>query len=224
MRILLVEDDPSLADGIATALQREGYAVDPASTGAQALRLARGTAPDLVVLDLGLPDIDGVALLKQLRTFLKAPVLILTARDAIDEKIRGLDAGADDYLTKPFNQAELFARLRALERRTAAGDHTSSELSVGRITLNLATHVVHCDGVEVVLSRREFSLLRALMERPGRVLSREQLEQKLYSWGDEVSSNTIDVHIHNLRKKLYPEFIRTIRGVGYLLPADSGAP
>jgi len=224
MRILLVEDDPSLADGIATALKREGYAVDLAHTGAQAQTLVRHAEPDLIVLDLGLPDIDGIALLKQLRRTLHAPVLILTARDGVDEKIRGLDAGADDYLTKPFDQAELFARLRALERRTAtAHHHGSAELSLGRVSLNLANHNAQCDNLDVVLSRREFSLLRALMERPGQILTREQLEQKLYSWGEEVSSNTIDVHIHNLRKKLYPEFIRTMRGVGYLVPTDGGS-
>lgn len=221
MRVLLVEDDKLLADGMCTALKREGYAVDHAARGEEALALIERAEPDLVVLDLGLPDIDGVALLERLRgarrRALRAPVLILTARDSVDDKIRGLDAGADDYLTKPFALAELFARLRALERRS--GQVASATIEHGRVRLNLADHSAYCDGSEVQLSRREFSLLRALLERPGRIFTRDQLEQKLYSWGDEISSNTIDVHIHNLRKKLHADFIKTVRGVGYLVEA-----
>ncbi|WP_346837678.1 response regulator transcription factor [Microbulbifer sp. SAOS-129_SWC] len=216
MRVLLIEDDSSLADGIATALRHSGYAVDLAATGREGIALARAARPDVILLDLGLPDLDGVEVLQQLRAGgSKSAVLILTARDDLASKVRGLDAGADDYLTKPFAVDELLARLRALERR--AGGGVSAEIAIGDVTINLASHEVKRAGVAVKLSRREFTLLRALAERPGHILSREQLEDKLYSWGEAVSSNTVDVHIHNLRKKIYPEFIQTIRGVGYKL-------
>ncbi|WP_193162012.1 response regulator [Microbulbifer hainanensis] len=218
MRVLLIEDDRSLADGIATALRHGGYAVDLAVQGREGVALAHAAQPDVILLDLGLPDIDGIEVLRQLRSGgLTSSVLILTARDDLTSKVRGLDAGADDYLTKPFEVDELLARLRALERR--AGLSVSAELTIGDVTINLASHEVTRAGEPVKLSRREFTLLRALAERPGHILSREQLEDKLYSWGEEVSSNTVDVHIHNLRKKIYPEFIQTIRGVGYKLGA-----
>lgn len=218
MRVLLIEDDQSLADGMVTALKRGGYAVDHAATGTEGLRLFRATAPDLLILDLGLPDMDGIAVLQSLRRDkFNTPVLILTARDALYEKVKGLDAGGDDYMTKPFAVDELLARLRVLGRRNAAA--LSSEIEVGELTLNLASHETLYRGEPVGLSRREFSLLRALAERPGQVFSREQLEEKLYSWGDEISSNTVDVHIHNLRKKLSSDLIKTIRGVGYTLRA-----
>lgn len=216
MRVLLIEDDQSLADGIATALRHAGYAVDLAATGTEGLSLARAAQPDVILLDLGLPDMDGVELLQALRSKgVGSSVLILTARDDLSSKVRGLDAGADDYLTKPFAVDELLARLRALERRAGLG--LSAEILVGDVTINLASHEVFLAGEPVKISRREFSLLRALAERPGHILSREQLEDKLYSWGEEVSSNTVDVHIHNLRKKIYPQFIQTVRGVGYKL-------
>ena len=220
MRVLLIEDDRSLADGIATALRHGGYAVDLAAQGREGVALAHAAQPDVILLDLGLPDpdIDGIDVLRQLRAGgLTSSVLILTARDDLTSKVRGLDAGADDYLTKPFEVDELLARLRALERR--AGLSVSAEISIGDVTINLASYEVTRAGEPVKLSRREFTLLRALAERPGHILSREQLEDKLYSWGEEVSSNTVDVHIHNLRKKIYPEFIQTIRGVGYKLGA-----
>lgn len=214
MRILLIEDDISLADGLTTALRRDGYAVDHCRLARDGLAMARSAAPDAVILDLGLPDRDGVDLLADLRREgVAAPVLILTARDSLDAKIHGLDTGADDYLTKPFDIDELLARLRALERRQGAA--LSSEICIGDVSINLATHKVLCADRDVTLSRREFALLRALAERPGQIFSRQQLEEKLYSWDDEVSSNTVDVYIHNLRKKLYPAFIQTIRGVGY---------
>lgn len=216
MRVLLIEDDRSLADGIATALRHGGYAVDRADEGRAGIALAQAARPDVIVLDLGLPDLDGVEVLQQLRgKGVKSSVLILTARDDLASKIHGLDAGADDYLTKPFAVDELLARLRALERRAGVG--LSAEIAIGDVSINLASHEVTRAGEPVKLSRREFSLLRALAERPGHILSREQLEDKLYSWGEAVSSNTVDVHIHNLRKKIYPEFIQTIRGVGYKL-------
>lgn len=216
MRILLIEDDQSLAEGIATALRYAGYAVDHTPSGSKGVSLAVAAQPDIVVLDLGLPDMDGLAVLKALREKrIKTPVLILTARDDLPSKVHGLDAGADDYLTKPFAVDELLARLRALERRGASGG--SAEVIVGDVVINLATHTVVHRGNPVRLSRREFSLLRALAERPGHILSREQLEDKLYSWGESVASNTVDVHIHNLRKKISSDFIQTIRGVGYKL-------
>ncbi|MBB3062452.1 response regulator transcription factor [Microbulbifer rhizosphaerae] len=221
MRILLIEDDQSLADGIAIALKHSGYAVDHTDSGRQGIALARAARPDAIILDLGLPDMDGVEVLKALRNkSVDSSVLILTARDDLPSKIRGLDAGADDYLTKPFAVDELLARLRALERRAGLG--LSAEIRLGDVTIDLASHRVTRNGEVINLSRREFTLLRALAERPGHILSREQLEDKLYSWGEEISSNTVDVHIHNLRKKLYPEFIQTIRGVGYKLGPKAG--
>ena len=216
MRILLIEDDLSLADGITLALQNAGYAVDRAEQGKRGIALAQAVPPDVIILDLGLPDMDGVEVLKSLRgKASNASVLILTARDDLASKILGLDTGADDYLTKPFAVDELLARLRALERRSVQGP--GAEIRIGEVTIDMASHEVTCAGQRVNLSRREFSLLRALALHPGQVLSREQLQDKLYSWGEEVSSNTVDVHIHNLRKKIYPEFIQTIRGVGYKL-------
>ena len=216
MRILLIEDDLSLAEGIATALRHAGYAVDHTPSGSKGVALVAASEPDLLVLDLGLPDMDGLAVLKALRSQQKKiPVLILTARDDLPSKVQGLDAGADDYLTKPFAVDELLARLRALERRGSVGG--SAEVVIGDVTINLATHSVLHGGNPVRLSRREFSLLRALAERPGHILSREQLEDKLYSWGESVASNTVDVHIHNLRKKISPDLIQNIRGVGYKL-------
>lgn len=223
MRILLIEDDLSLADGIAAALRHAGYAVDHTGRGTEGIALATAARPDAIILDLGLPDMDGVEVLKRLRRkSVDSPVLILTARDDLSSKVQGLDAGADDYLTKPFEVDELLARLRALERRGGSG--LSAEIQLGDVTINLASHQVTRAGRSINLSRREFTLLRALAERPGQILSREQLEDKLYSWGEAVSSNTVDVHIHNLRKKLYPEFIQTIRGVGYKLGAPDSKP
>ena len=216
MRILLIEDNKSLAEGMVTALERAGYAIDHTDKGTEGLRLFRASPPDILILDLGLPDIQGIDVLKSLRRERHdTPVLILTARDALEEKISGLDFGADDYMTKPFSVDELMARLRVLGRRNAAV--LTSEIEIGDLQLNLASHEILYCGESVTLSRREFSLLQALAERPGQVFSREQLEEKLYNWGDEISSNTVDVHIHNLRKKLSQDLIKTIRGVGYTL-------
>lgn len=219
MRVLLVEDDRSLASGIKTALSRAAHAVDHVDSGAEALTFARDTPVDIVVLDLGLPDRDGLSVLRELRaTGNTVPVLILTARDQLNDKLSGLDSGADDYLTKPFAVEELLARIRVLGRRGNALQ--DDELNVGSVQINLARHEVSLHGESVKLSRREFALLRALADRPGQVFSREQLEEKLYSWDDEVSSNTIDVYIHNLRKKLGSGLIKNIRGVGYVLEPD----
>jgi DNA-binding response OmpR family regulator len=214
MRILLVEDDASLADGLQTALRREGFAVNHVAAGKAALHTLHADAPDLVILDLGLPDMDGLDVLQRLRAIDSGPlVIVLTARDTTEDKVCGLDRGADDYLAKPFEMPELLARLRALERRLSTAQ--TSEISVGRVVLDTLSHRVSVNGDTYELPRREYMLLKALMENPGRVLSKENLETKLYGWGEEVASNSIEVHVHHLRKKIPAGFIKTIRGVGY---------
>jgi DNA-binding response OmpR family regulator len=214
MRILLVEDDVSLADGLQTALRREGFAVNHVAAGKAALHTLQADAPDLVILDLGLPDMDGLDVLQRLRAIDSGPlVIVLTARDTTEDKVCGLDRGADDYLAKPFEMPELLARLRALERRLSTAQ--TSEISVGRVVLDTLSHRVSVNGDTYELPRREYMLLKALMENPGRVLSKENLETKLYGWGEEVASNSIEVHVHHLRKKIPAGFIKTIRGVGY---------
>ena len=214
MSLLLVEDDSELAAALTEALRSEGLAINHVSRGADALHVARTEPPDVMILDLGLPDMDGLDVLRELRTFEpELPVLLLTARNTVSDKVTGLDHGADDYLAKPFEMAELLARLRALRRRVNPG--ASGTITIGRVQLNTADHATLLDGEPVDLGRREFMLLRALMENPGRVLTRDQLERKLYSWGEEVSSNALEVHVHHLRKKLDPGFIETVRGVGY---------
>jgi len=217
MRILLVEDDSSLAQGLQTALRREGLTVDHVTTGKAALQAVQAEAPDLIILDLGLPDMDGLEVLNSLRSGKQALlVMVLTARDTTADKISGLDQGADDYLAKPFEMSELLARLRALERRITAVQ--TSDISIGQVMLDTLTHTVSVDGKNVELPRREFMLLKALMENPGRVMSREKLETRLYGWGEELASNSIEVHIHHLRKKIPAGFIKTIRGIGYTVP------
>lgn len=217
MNILLVEDDLALASALGDSLRRQNYAVNTVHTGKDALAAVKQAETDMVVLDLGLPDMDGLQVLKTLRSRdATLPVLILTARDSMNDKILGLDGGADDYLPKPFDMAELFARLRVLERRL--GNATSSSISLHGVALNLAEHTVSVNDQPLSLPRREFMVLRILMENAGRVLSKQQFESKLYEWGDEVASNTIEVHISNLRKKLPDSFIKTIRGVGYTTP------
>jgi len=214
MQILLVEDDLSLADGLQRALKREGFTVNRVERGADALIAIDTDSPDIVILDLGLPDMDGLDVLKGIRRHADSPmVMVLTARDTTTDKVTGLDRGADDYLAKPFEMPELLARLRALERRVSAV-HTS-EIMLGPVVLDTHSHQVTVNGRQVELPRREFMLLKALMENPGRILSRQSLETKLYGWGEEVSSNSVEVHIHHLRKKIAPEFIKTVRGVGY---------
>jgi len=217
MRILLVEDDTSLAQGLQIALRREGLTVDHVTTGKAALHAVQAEAPDLIILDLGLPDMDGLEVLNSLRSGKQALlVMVLTARDTTADKISGLDQGADDYLAKPFEVSELLARLRALERRVTAVQ--TSDISIGQVVLDTLTHTVSVDGKNVELPRREFMLLKALMENPGRVMSREKLETRLYGWGEELASNSIEVHIHHLRKKIPAGFIKTIRGIGYTVP------
>lgn len=216
MRVLLVEDDPMIGDSLRQGLRAEGFAVDWVQDG-RAAEQALDTHPyALVLLDLGLPKKDGLAVLSDWRRQgITLPVLILTARDAISDRVRGLDSGADDYLIKPFDLDELLARMRALLRRHAGRAQTV--LDYGALQLDPARHTLTCHGQPVVLSAREFTLLQALLEHPGAVLSREQLEDRLYGWGQEVESNAIEVHVHNLRRKLAPGLIRTVRGVGYRL-------
>ncbi|HCU66901.1 MAG TPA: DNA-binding response regulator [Rheinheimera sp.] len=214
MRILLVEDDMDLAQGLQLALREQGFTVNQVSLGQQALASIRSQDCDAVVLDLGLPDIDGLDVLKITRQkYAKLPVLVLTARDGVDDRIRGLDLGADDYLVKPFAMSELFARLRVIERRL--GTASSHLIRLQNVELDASAHQVAVDGAVLSLSRREYMLLKVLMESAGRIKTREQLEASLYAWGEEVASNALEVHISNLRKKLPKDFIKTVRGVGY---------
>jgi DNA-binding response OmpR family regulator len=216
MQIMLVEDDALLADGIVRALKRDGFAINWLSDGRSAQISLVAETPDVLVLDLGLPDMDGLELLAWLRgRALQLPVLILTARDSTSDKVAGLDKGADDYLAKPFDIQELSARLRALERRL--GMEKQTEIRIGGVLLDTAAHRVTVEGNEVSLSRREYMLLKALMEAPGSIQTRQSLESKLYGWGEEVGSNTVEVHIHNLRKKLATDLIQTVRGIGYTI-------
>jgi two-component system OmpR family response regulator/two-component system response regulator QseB len=219
MRILLVEDDPLLGDGIQAGLAQAGFSVDWVKDGV-AGELALKTASHVaVVLDLGLPRLAGLDLLRRMRAAgNKAPVLILTARDAIEDRIKGLDSGADDYVVKPFDLHELAARLRALIRRSAG--EAAPVLKIGEIELDPAARRVQFKGEPVELPTREYALLHALMLGAGRVLTREQLTERLYAWGEEVESNAIDVHVHHLRRKLAPGVIRTVRGVGYVMPRE----
>jgi len=218
MRILLVEDDPMIGKTLQQALQQDGYAVDWVTDG-ESGRTAITTSQDayvLVLLDLGLPRKGGLALLRELRREgHRVRVLVVTARDAVADRVEGLDAGADDYLTKPFSLDELTARMRALLRRDVARE--DNVLRHGDLALDTAAHTMTKGGRPIDLSAREFALLAALLERPGAALSKAQLEERIYRWGDEVESNAVEVHIHNLRKKLGGETIRTLRGVGYAL-------
>jgi two-component system OmpR family response regulator/two-component system response regulator QseB len=217
MRILLVEDDSLLGDGIQAGLGQAGFAVDWVRDGAQADAALQTETYAAVVLDLGLPKLSGLELLRRVRARGNAvPVLILTARDAVEDRIKGLDGGADDYAVKPFDLHELAARLRALTRR--GHGEAAPTLRVDTLELSPAEHRVRFRGQPIDLSAREFSLLHELMLNAGRVLSREQLEQRLYAWGEEPGSNAIEVHVHHLRRKLAPELVRTIRGVGYMMP------
>lgn len=217
MRILLVEDDPLLGDGVKVGLEQSAFRVDWVKDGIAAdLALKTGNYV-AVVLDLGLPRLPGFDLLQRVRVAgNKVPVLILTARDAVEDRIKALDAGADDYVIKPFDLHEVAARLRALIRRSHG--EAAPRVQVGEIELDPAAREVRFCGKALELSAREFALLHELMLGAGHVLSREQLSERLYAWGEEIESNAIDVHIHHLRRKLAPGVIRTVRGVGYLMP------
>ncbi|WP_114417665.1 response regulator [Marinospirillum perlucidum] len=222
MRLLLIEDDASLAGGIRTALKPEGYTVDWLADGQQALYGLENEIFDLVLLDLGLPGLDGLSLLKKIRASGKdLPVLILTARDAVEDRITGLDAGADDYLIKPFDITELKARVRALLRRSAGRAQTGIQL--GALDVNPQTQQVFFRQQAVTLTRREFALLHELINHPGHVFTRDHLQQLLYGWDDDVESNALEVHVHHLRKKICPGLIKTVRGVGYLLNKEAVA-
>jgi DNA-binding response OmpR family regulator len=219
MRILLAEDDPLLGDGLRAGLRQLGFQVDWVRDGEAAERELRAQPYAAAVLDLGLPRRDGLDVLVAIRhSGILTPVLVLTARDAVPDRIRGLDVGADDYVVKPVDLHELAARLRALVRR--AHGQPQECLSAQDVVLDPASRSVRQAGEPVTLSTREFDLLQAFMLGADRVLSREQLEQQLYSWGQEVESNAVEVHIHNLRRKLGPALIHTVRGVGYMLQRD----
>ena len=219
MRILLVEDDALLGDGVCAGLRRDDNTVDWVKNGETALSAIAETQYDCVILDIGLPKMSGLDVLQHVRkSDNSVPVLILTAQDGIDDRVKGLDAGADDYVVKPFEFAELCARLRALTRRTRG--KASENIRYKDINIDTSAHNVEYNGKPVELSRREYTLLIEMITNQGRVLSRQHLEQKLYSWGDEIESNTIEVYIHHLRKKLYSELIRTVRGIGYIVAKE----
>lgn len=219
MRVLLVEDDRMIAKGLETALRQEGYAVDAMGDGRSAAEALRTSRFDLVLLDLGLPQRDGIEVLRELRgRGDSTPVIIVTARDDVRNRIAGLDAGADDYIIKPFDLDEVGARMRSVLRRAAGrGDPCIKHRG---ISLNPVTHAVEREGAPVVLSAHEFSVLEALLQRPGAVLSRAQLEDRLYGWSGQIESNAIEVYIHGLRRKLGSDAIRTLRGVGYFVPKE----
>lgn len=217
MRLLLVEDDMMIGNSVRQGLRQDGFSVDWVRDGAAAELALANEVYDLLLLDLGLPKMDGTQVLSNLRTQGNPiPVLILTARDTVAERIQALDGGADDYLMKPFDLDELAARVRALLRRRAG--RTTPSITHGYVVLNPATREVSVKGSVLVVSAREFAVLMALLDRPGVVLSRAQLEEKLYGWDAEVESNAIEVYIHSLRKKLGRDFIKNIRGVGYMVP------
>ncbi|MCX2861724.1 response regulator [Paucibacter sp. PLA-PC-4] len=217
MRLLLVEDDQMIGEQLLDLLRAEGYAVDWVRDGEQADTALQAQDYDLLLLDLGLPRRDGMSVLRALRARKqRLPVLIATARDALSQRVEGLDAGADDYVLKPFELDELLARIRALLRR-ASGRAEPVYEHLG-VSLNPATHEATVGGQSVALSAREWAVLEPLLARPGLVLSRQQLEEKLYSWKDEVSSNAVEVYIHGLRKKLGSGLIQNVRGLGYMVP------
>ena len=219
MRLLLVEDDPMIGEAVQDLLRAEHYAVDWARDGDAADTALRTQAYDLVLLDLGLPQRDGLAVLRDLRARKnRTPVLVATARDAVAQRIEGLDAGADDYVLKPYDIDELLARIRALLRRSAGRGEPVFEHK--GVSLNPATREATLDSQPVSLSAREWAVLEALIARPGALLSRAQLEEKLFSWKDDISSNAVEVYIHGVRKKLGNDFIQTVRGLGYVVPKE----
>ena len=216
MRILLVEDDRMIGAAVVQALQDAAYAVDWATDGQMALDTLATHEHEMLLLDLGLPKRDGLDVLRQIRLRKDAiPVLILTARDGVESRIAGLDLGADDYLVKPFDIEELLARMRAVLRRHAGS--AAPVLSNGVLTLDLATHEVLCEGRSHALSAREFALMQALLQRPGAILSRAELEQRIYGWSDEIESNAVEVIIHSVRRKLGAASIKNVRGAGWMV-------
>jgi two-component system response regulator QseB len=217
MRVLVVEDDDMIAQGLQTALRQAGFAVDLMRDGASAAAALQTSSFDVVLLDLGLPHRDGIDVLRGLRKRGDAtPVIILTARDEIQQRIAGLDAGADDYIVKPFDLDEVMARMRSVLRR--ASGRGDSSIQHGELRLDPVLHTVERSGSAVSLSAHEFAVLEALLQRPGAVLSRSQLEDRLYGWDEPIGSNAVEVYIHGLRRKLGSDLIRTLRGVGYFIP------
>lgn len=215
MRLLLVEDDELLGDAVKTGLNQFSFVVDWVKNGETALSVLKTDSFELIILDLSLPKLSGIKVLEALRDSRNTtPVIILTAQESIDSKVEVLNRGADDYMIKPFDLNELVARIRALTRRSQGRAETV--LHYRNITLNPAAHSVSVDGNLINVPRREFALLQKLLENSGHVLSRDQLMQSLYGWDEDVDSNALEVHIHNLRKKLNASFIRTIRGIGYM--------
>ena len=222
MRVLIVEDDTLLGDALAAGLKQRGFQADWVQDGRDAQAAIRAEPFAAVVLDLGLPGLSGIELLRGERARgNKVPVLVLTARDAVHDRIAGLDSGADDYVVKPTDLDELAARLRALVRRSKG--EPAPVLQIGRVVLDPAARTVSLGGQAIDLAPREFTLLQELMLNAGRVLSREQLEERMYRWGDEVESNAVEVHVHHLRRKLGPQVVKTIRGVGYMMPRGDHA-
>jgi two-component system, OmpR family, response regulator QseB len=216
MRLLLVEDDDILGDGLVAGLSMEGYSVDWLTNGLLADEALKNTTYEVIILDLGLPKMDGITVLKNLRSRENStPVLILTARDNITDRVTGLDSGADDFVVKPFDLTEVCARLRALTRRQEG--RAQPLLKHGDLILDMAAHKVFYQAQPIDLSQREFAILHFLLSNLGKVISRTRLEESLYSWNCEIESNTIEVHIHHLRKKLENNLIRTVRGVGYII-------
>ena len=219
MRLLLVEDDEILGDGLVAGLKMEGYAVDWLTNGKLADEALKLNAYELIVLDLNLPDMDGMSILKALRARKdETPVMVLTAKDTISDRVLGLDSGADDFVIKPFELDEVCARLRALARRSEG--RSAPTIEYKGISLDPASHLVIYNDEKVELSQKEFEILSFLMGNIGKVVSRSRLEESLYSWDSDVESNTVEVHIHYLRKKLDPTLIRTVRGVGYIIDND----
>ena len=217
MRVLLVEDDPMIGQGLSKALGAEGMSVDWVRDGADASAALADDAHSIILLDLGLPDAEGFDLLKAARrNGLKTPVLVITARDGLDDRVSGLDLGADDYLVKPFELRELLARMRAVLRRHQG--RAVSRIVSGRSQLDTETHELSLGDTVQVLPAREYALMHALMERPGRILSRAQIEERIYGWGEEVESNAVDVLIHSIRRKFGKDVILNVRGAGWMTP------
>ena len=220
MRLLLVEDDPMIGSGLQQGLRRDGYSVDWVQDAKGATAALQALPYGLLLLDLGLPGQDGIQLLRLLRQRKQTvPVIVITARDALTDRLEGLDSGADDYLVKPFAIEELIARIRAVGRRQAGRTHP--ELCVGPLRLDPVRHLLWLRGESIDVSAKDFALLQELMSNPGEVLSREQIEDRLYGWGEEIGSNAVEVRIHHLRKKLGTEVIQTVRGVGYRIREDA---
>ncbi len=216
MRILLIEDDRMIAEAVSVALKDAAYAVDWVKDGITANSVLRNNEHQAILLDLGLPKRDGLEVLRQLRLAgNRLPVIIITARDGIEDRVRGLDYGADDYLVKPFDISELLARLRAVIRRQ--GGQPAPLLTNGHVTLDPASHEAKCNDATVLLSAREFSLLHALLLRPGAILTRDELEERIYGWNEEVESNAVDFLIHAVRKKLGANVIKNVRGAGWMV-------